>query len=85
MITCLVSIPEKKVRHEYEIDLIDLKQFLLTEDIALKANAAGYIQHLCYNDENIKAKIRCVFSVALIQIIAPSHMFGKLLHFSISL
>jgi len=49
---------EKKVRHEYEIDLLDLKQFLQTEDLALKANAAGYIQHLCFNDDNIKAKIR---------------------------
>jgi len=49
---------EKKQRHEYEIDLLDLSMFLQTDDLALKANAAGYIQHLCYNDENIKMKIR---------------------------
>ena len=55
---CSLSISEKKAGHEYEIDLIDLKLFLQTEDLALKANAAGYIQHLCYNDDNIKAKIR---------------------------
>lgn len=58
MLTHLVSVSEKKVRHEFEFDLIDLRQFLQTEDIALQANAAGYIQHLCYNDDNIKAKIR---------------------------
>eukprot|EP00794_Sanderia_malayensis_P016932 gene16932-18639_t len=48
----------KKVRHDYEIDLLDLKLFLQTDDLALKANAAGYIQHLCYNDNETKIKIQ---------------------------
>ena len=34
--------------------------FLKTDDIALKSNTAGYIQHLCFNDEALKIKIRYV-------------------------
>ncbi len=35
-------------------------EFLSHRSNAIKANAAAYLQHLCYMDDNIKAKTRSV-------------------------
>ena len=39
-------------------DLPEVIEFLSHRSNAIKANAAAYLQHLCYMDDNIKAKTR---------------------------
>jgi len=48
----------KKSGGEFDISLLDLLMYLKTNDSVLKANTAGYIMHLTYNDDEAKRKIR---------------------------
>lgn len=48
----------KKMTERYQLDLLDLLMFLKTDDNVLKANTAGYIQHLAFNDDATKHRIR---------------------------
>ena len=44
--------------YAHEPDLQDLIEYLQTDDAVLIMNSASYLQHLCYSDEGVKAKIR---------------------------
>ena len=39
-------------------DLPEVIEFLGHDSNAIKANAAAYLQHLCYMDDGVKAKAR---------------------------
>lgn len=43
---------------EHGVSLYDLKMFLKSTDVVLKANTAGYLTHLAYNDDEAKRGIR---------------------------
>lgn len=45
-------------------DLREVIDYLNHQNDAIKANAAAYLQHLCYMDDNIKAQARSVVSFA---------------------
>ena len=57
-ISFFVSPGKKKGGKEYDISLLDLLMYLKTSDLVLKANTAGYIMHLTFDDEDAKRKIR---------------------------
>lgn len=44
--------------YAHEPDLQDLIEYLQTDDVTLIVNAANYLQHLCYSDEQVKIKVR---------------------------
>lgn len=44
--------------YAHEPDLQDLLEYLQSDDVTLVVNAANYLQHLCYSDEQVKTKIR---------------------------
>ena len=41
-----------------EPNLNDVVDFLSSDDAGLVSNAASYLQHLAYGDDNMKSKIR---------------------------
>ena len=49
---------KKKGGKEYDVSLLDLLMYLKTSDLVLKANTAGYIMHLTFDDEDAKRQIR---------------------------
>ena len=44
--------------YAHEPDLQDLIEYLQTDDVTLIVNAANYLQHLSYSDEQVKIKVR---------------------------
>ena len=52
----LLFIERKTYAHEP--DLQDLIEYLQTDDTTLIVNAANYLQHLSYSDEQVKVKVR---------------------------
>ncbi|XP_073234690.1 uncharacterized protein [Porites lutea] len=44
--------------YAHEPDLQDLIEYLQTDDTTLIVNAANYLQHLSYSDEQVKVKVR---------------------------
>lgn len=56
----------KKSAQQNGVDLLDLLMYLKTDDSALKANTAGYIMHLSYNDDDTKRRIREVDIIPLL-------------------
>ena len=44
--------------YAHEPDLQDLIEYLQTDDVTLIVNAANYLQHLSYSDEQVKVKVR---------------------------
>ncbi|XP_048580672.1 uncharacterized protein LOC5511245 isoform X3 [Nematostella vectensis] len=60
--------------YAHEPDLQDLIEYLQTDDINLVVNSAYYIQHLCYNDEAVKGKIRELGGIpALVHLLNHDH------------
>ena len=47
--------PEQRWR---DPDLEEVIEYLTHTSDVIKENAAAYLQHLCYNDDNIKSKTR---------------------------
>ena len=56
----------KKSSNDMDISLLDLLMYLKTSDRVLKANTAGYIMHLTFNDDEAKRKIRYVRYMTLV-------------------
>ncbi len=44
--------------HWRDPDLHEVIEFLGNPNVVVKANAAAYLQHLCYMDDPVKAKTR---------------------------
>jgi hypothetical protein len=44
--------------HWRDPDLHEVIEFLANPNCVVKANAAAYLQHLCYMDDPVKAKTR---------------------------
>jgi len=44
-------------------ELPEVIDYLSHPNDAIKANAAAYLQHLCYGNTNIKARVRSVFTM----------------------
>lgn len=42
----------------HEPDIPDLLDYMQSSDVTKATHAAFYLQHLCYNDENVKNKVR---------------------------
>ncbi|XP_066915341.1 uncharacterized protein [Clytia hemisphaerica] len=53
-----IKLKGKKSSNDIDISLLDLLMYLKTSDRVLKANTAGYIMHLTFNDDEAKQKIR---------------------------
>ncbi len=45
-------------------DLQEVIEYLSHTSDVIKENAAAYLQHLCYNDDNIKSKTRSLNGIA---------------------
>jgi catenin delta-2 len=45
-------------------DLQEVIEYLTHTSDVIKENAAAYLQHLCYNDDNIKSKTRSLNGIA---------------------
>lgn len=57
----VTSAGRSSVKANGEPNLNDVVDFLSSEDPSLVSNAASYLQHLAYGDDNMKAKIRWEF------------------------
>lgn len=58
-------------------DLVEVIDYLSHENDAVKANAAAYLQHLTYLDDNIKAQTRYKLSSAASCLITSKLTSGK--------
>ena len=58
-----------------EPDIPDLIDYMQSGDETRIINAAGYLQHLCYNKENVKDKVRYLGGLFTHYFILP--MLGK--------
>ena len=52
------SLFAERKTYAHEPDLQDLIEYLQTDDVTLIVNAANYLQHLSYSDEQVKIKVR---------------------------
>ena len=50
--------------YAHEPDLQDLLEYLESDDVTLIVNAANYLQHLSFSDDQVKIKVRYVIVCA---------------------
>ena len=56
-----------------EPNLNDVVDFLSSDDPGLVSNAASYLQHLAYGDDNMKSKIRWAYCTFMHQSVQALH------------
>lgn len=58
LVTQVFKFLLERKTYAHEPDLQDLIEYLQSDDVTLIVNAANYLQHLSYSDEQVKVKVR---------------------------